>query len=56
MFHFRNSSIKSKYYGSNKLVISKMRDETGAVIIKGFFGLKPKMYSVFVDDRVIVKS
>ena len=32
MFDFRNYSTKSKYYdNSNKLVIRKMKDETGDV-------------------------
>ena len=40
MFDFSNYSAKSKYYdNSNKLVIGKMKDETGCVTIKG---LKPK--------------
>ena len=42
---------KSKYYdNSNKLVVGKMKDETAGVAIEGFVGLKPKMYSYFVDD------
>ena len=44
MFDLSNYSIKSKYYSdSNKLVVGKMKDETGGVAIK-FVGLKPKMY------------
>ena len=51
MFDFSNYSIKSKYYDdSNKLVVSKMKDETADVAIEEFFGLKPKMYSILVDD------
>ena len=45
MFNFSNYSAKSKYYDdSNKLVASKMKDETAGVAIKGFVRLKPKMY------------
>ena len=43
MFDFSNYSIKSKYHGdSNKLLIGKMKDETGGVAIEEFVGLKPK--------------
>ena len=42
---------KSKYYGdSNKLVVGKMKDETGGVVISEFGALKPKIYSFLVDD------
>ena len=52
MFDFSNQSTESKYYNnSNKLVIGKMKDETGAVEIKEFVGLKPKMYSFLMDSN-----
>ena len=52
MFDFINYSTKSKYYNdSNKLVVGKMKDETGGVAIEEFVGLKPKMYSFLVDDN-----
>ena len=52
MFDFSNYSTKSKYYdNSNKWVIGKMKDETGGVASQEFVGLKPKMYSFFVDDN-----
>ena len=52
MFNFSNYSTKSKYYDdSNKLVIGKMKGETGSVAIEEFLGLKPKMYSFLVDDN-----
>ena len=52
MFDFSNYSTKSKYYDdSNKLVIGKMKGETGDVAIKELFGLKPKMYLYLVDDN-----
>ena len=51
MFDFSNYSAKSKYYDdSNKLVVCKMKNETGGVAIKEFLGLKPKVRSFLVDD------
>ena len=51
MFDFSNYSAKSKYYDdSRKLVVGKMKHDTGAVAIKELAGLKPKMYSFLVDD------
>ena len=51
MFDFSNYLTKSKYYdGSNELIIGKMKDETGGVAIEEYDGLKPKMYSFFVDN------
>ena len=45
MLDFSNYSAKSKCYdNSNKLVISKMKDEAEGVPIEEFVGLKPKMY------------
>ena len=50
-FDFSNYSSKSKYYdNSNKLVIGKMKDETGGVAIEELVGLKPKMY-LFLGDN-----
>ena len=50
MFDFSIDSTESKYYdNSNKLVIEKMKDETGYVAIEEFVELKPKMYSFLVD-------
>ena len=35
MFHFSNYSVKSKYYHDpNKLIVGKMKDETGRVVIE----------------------
>ena len=52
MFDFSNYSIKSKYYDdTNKLVIGKMNNGPGSVAIKELVGLKPKMYSLLVDDN-----
>ena len=51
MFDFSNYSTKSKYYDdSNKLVIGKVKDETGGVAIEEFVELKARMYSFLVDD------
>ena len=51
MLHFSNYSTKSKYYhNSNKLVLGKMRDEAGVVIIREIIGLKPKMYLFLVEN------
>ena len=36
---------------SNKLVIGKMKDETGGVAIEEFVELKPKIYSFLVDNN-----
>ena len=52
MFDSINYMTKSKYYyDSNKLVVGKMKDETGGVAIEEFFGLKPNIYSLLVDDN-----
>ena len=52
MFDFSNYSTKSKHYDdSNKLVIDKMKDESGGAAIEEFVGLKAKMYSLLVDDN-----
>ena len=52
MLDFSNYSTKSKYYdNSYKLVVGKMKDETTAVAIEEFSGLKPKLYPYFVDDN-----
>ena len=50
MFDFSNYSSKSKYDDSSKLVIGKMKDETGGVATEKFVGLKLKMYSFLVDN------
>ena len=52
MFCFNNYSSKSKYYDdSSKLVIGKMKDETGGIVIEEFVRLKPNIYSFFVDNK-----
>ena len=44
MFSFSKHSTESKYCdNSNKLVIGKMKDETGGVSIEEFLVLNPKM-------------
>ena len=57
MFDFSNYSMKSKYYdNSNKLVIRKMKDETGGDAIEEFVLLKPKMYSFLVGNNSDYKN
>ena len=52
MFDFSNYVAKSKYQNdSNKLIIGKMKDETGDIVIKTFVGLKPKVYSYLIDNN-----
>ena len=51
MFDLSDYSPKSKnYYDLTKLVVGNMKDETIAVAIEEFVGLKPKVYSMWVDD------
>ena len=60
MFDFRNYSNKPKYYDdSNKLVISKMKDETASATIEKIVEFKPKMYLFLIDGNttiVIIKK
>ena len=57
MFDFSNYSTKSKYYdNSNKLVIGKMKNETGGFAVEEFIGLKPKVYSFLVDNNEYKKA
>ena len=51
-FDSSNYPTKSKYYDdSNKLVIGKMKEETGGIMIEEFVILKSKMYSFLVSDN-----
>ena len=51
MFDFSNYSAKSNYYDdSRKLIVGKMKHNSGDVAIKELAGLKPKMYLFLVDD------
>ena len=53
IFNFSNYSTKSRYYDdSNKLVIGKMKDETGGVTIEECVGLKSKMYLLLSEDDI----
>ena len=46
-----NYSAESKYDdNSNRLLVFKMKDETGGVAIKYFVWLKPKIHYCLVDD------
>ena len=52
MYDFSYYLTRSKcFYDLSKLVLGKMKDKTGGVEIKEFVALKPKVYSVFVDDN-----
>ena len=54
MFDLSNYSANSKYYDdSNKLVIDKKKDETADVSVEESIGLKPKIYSFFVDITTV---
>ena len=51
LFDFSNYLTKSNFHdNSNKLVNRKLKDETGGVAIEEFIGLKPKIYSLLVDN------
>ena len=46
MFGFINYSANSKHYdNSNRLLVSKIKGETGCIAFKVFVGLKLKMHS-----------
>ena len=47
----KDFSSNEDLFDSNKLVIGKMKDETGSVAIEEFGGLKPKMYLFLVGDN-----
>ena len=47
----KDFSSNEDLFDSNKLVIGKMKDETGGVAIEEFGGLKPKMYLFLVGDN-----
>ena len=52
MYDFSYYLTRSKCFDDlNKLVLGKMKDETGGVEIKEFVALKPRVYSVFIDDN-----
>ena len=52
MFDFSNYLIKSKdCHDSKKLVVGKIKDKMDDVAIEKCVGLKPKMYSFWVNDR-----
>ena len=51
LFDYSNYSVESIYYGdSNKLFAGKMKNETKCSAIEEFVGLRPKVYSLLVDD------
>ena len=46
MLDFSNYSRKSKSYDPNALVVGKMKDDMGSIVIEEFVRLKPKMYLI----------
>ena len=36
---------------TNYLVLAKMKDETSGLLVKGFVGLKSKMYTFKIEDN-----
>ena len=54
MFNFSNYSLKSKYYDDlNKLVVKKLKDETGAVATEEVVGLMPR--SIHFRYMIVVR-
>ena len=52
MVDFSNYLAKSKYCDdSTKLVIVKLKNDTGGVVIEECVGLKPKIYWLLVDKN-----
>ena len=54
LFDFSNYHKDSKFFDeTNKIVVGKMKNEFGGVIIDEFVGLKSKMYSI---KKLMVKN
>ena len=52
MFDFSNLLTKPKHYdNSNKLVIKKMKNETGSVVNEEFVGLKPRCVHFWENSK-----
>ena len=52
LFDFSNYPKQPKYYDSlNNLVVGKMKDETCGVPVKGFIGLKSKVYTITEEEN-----
>ena len=52
MITLKISMAKPNFFdASNKLVIGKMKGDTGSVAIEEFVGLKPKMYPFLLGDN-----
>ena len=52
MFDLSNYSATSKYYNdSNALVVGKMKDEIGGVVIEEFVGLTPNMCLILMNIK-----
>ena len=51
LFDFNNYPEDSKYCNNvNNLVVGKMKNEKRGVHIKGFLGLKSKLYTFMIKD------
>ena len=52
LFDFSNNPKDSKYYNNSKnLVLGKMKVEACSLLIKGFSGLKHKIYTFITEDN-----
>ena len=52
LLNFSNYPKDSKQYmATNYLVLAKMKDETSGLLVKGFVGLKSKMYTFKIEDN-----
>ena len=57
IFDFSNLSFTSKYYDDlNKYVVGKMKDKTGGIANEEIVELKPKIYSLLIDNVVSIKK
>ena len=43
------------YFDVNKKVIRKFKDDCACGLIKEYVGLRPKMYSILLDDKTSLK-
>ena len=52
LFHFSNYWKDWKFYNnSSNLVVGKMRNETCGLPIRGFVGLKSKIYTLITEEK-----
>ena len=56
LYDFSNySSNYFIYFDVNKNVIDTFKDETGGDLIREYVGLRPKMYSVLLENKKSIK-